>query len=297
MRFAKATFVSLLVLGFAVSPAHAFPLVNFEATTQSDWDDLLAGGPITPSVSPVGPAEWSMIPVVQQNNMGPGVFVESSLNSFDPVGLYDLPGDGGGPFDLEGPGLVMSWGDTAGDFIGGWEYDYGEDPNVSGATIGVTLFAPQFGLFGQINSVTFGLQSPNPAGGRFTRSWTWTLGVLPTDLPWNVGNPISIQVTPLGAGGILDAMGTDGITFANVAPAAWGDSGFDPTKAQWFVAFENAMWAGTSPLAPPGQAQPAAWNYWRNLSVSGGAPPIPEPGVASMLGLGLLGMAARRRRK
>ena len=194
----------------------------------------------------------------------------------------------------------MSWGDpTDGDFIGGWEYDYGEDPNINGATIGVTLFAPQFGAFGQINTMTFGLQSPNPAGGRFTRSWTWTLGLAPTDLPWNVGNPISIQVTPMGLGGILDAVGTDGNTLLAVNPSAWGDNGFDPTKAQWFVAFENARWAGTSSLAPPGQAQPQAWNYWRSLSVSGGIqqPPIPEPGAASMLGLGLLGLAARRRRK
>ena len=84
MRFKKATFVSLFVLVFAVSSAHAFPVVNFETNTQADWDTLLAGGPITPSVSPVTAAEWAMIPAAQQNNMAPA-------SSLSPTSTRSIP--------------------------------------------------------------------------------------------------------------------------------------------------------------------------------------------------------------
>lgn len=199
---------------------------------------------------------------------------------------------------------MMAWGpddpSVDGDYIGGWTFDYGADPNISGATVSVTLFAPQFGQFGQINSMTFGLQSPsaNPLAP-LTRSWTWTVGPNPgVDLPWNVGNPITIQVTPKGAGGIADATALDGNTLAPVAAGLFADNGFDPVNAQWFVAFENANWIGNAIVNPPGSGQVQAWNFWRNLTVTAPPPPVvAEPGAVSMLGVGLFGLALRRRRK
>ena len=297
MRFEKATFVSLFAFVFivaAVSSAYSSPMVGFSASGEAEWQALLDGGPNTPSIRPVTQVDWDNLPGDTKDDIGAGTFIEG----FVPDDLYTYGGgiysNDGTDYDLEGPGLVMAWGPpdpaTSGDFISGWVFDYGMDPNIQGATVNVTLFAPQFGVSGQINSMTFGLQSPNAANppAPFTRSWTWSMGPAPGQLAWSMNHPISIFVTPLGLGGAADA--TPAVPAAMFADPA---GAFDPTNAQWFVAFENATWLGNAAIMPPGSAQPQAWNYWRNLSVA----PIPEPGAASMLGLGLLGLAARRRRK
>jgi len=301
MKLSKMMFAgALLALVALVSAAHADSVPFFSIESELEWEDLLGGGGAGgSSIGPVNQVDWDNLPGDTKTIIGPGVFLESELYVYG-GGTYDNPGVG--TYDLEGPGLVMAWGPddplADGDYIGGWKFDYGVDPNISGATISVTLFAPQFGQFGQINSMTFGLQSPSGGPIPFTRSWTWSVGPNPGDLPWNVSNPITIQVAPQWAGGIGDATALDGNTLTPVAAGLFADNGFDPTKAQWFVAFENAQWIGNAAVNPPGSGQVQAWNFWRNLTVT--APPpvvVPEPGAVSMLGVGLFGLALRRRRK
>jgi len=307
MKLSKMMFAgALLALAVFVSAAHADSVPFFSIESEADWQDLLGGGGAGgSSVGPVTQVDWDNLPGDTKTIIGPGTFTEG----FVPDDLYVYGGGtyvddpGGGTYELEGPGLVMAWGPddplADGDWIGGWQFDYGVDPNISGATISVTLFAPQFGMFGQINSMTFGLQSPSGGPIPFTRSWTWSVGPNPVvDLPWNVSNPITIQVPAQWAGGIGDATALNGNTFAPVAATLFADNGFDPTKAQWFVAFENAQWIGNNVINPPGSGQVQAWNFWRNLTVT--APPpviVPEPAAVPMLGLGLFGLALRRRRK
>lgn len=284
------TKVLVLLVMFAVAlwaeVAGATPYVNI--STQPQWDAaILGGGGGGRGVSPVTESQWLDIPSEARDLMGPtAVFMTSTLYTYG-GGTWESEGES---YDLDGPGLVMNWGPLAptGEYVAGWKFDYGLDPNIQGMIVSVQLFAPQFNQQNnaQINSVGFGMQS---LGGAI-RMWTWNMGNGPGLLPWNVGNQITIGVMPIGLGAITDATALNGNTNLPVAAVGFADTGFNPLNAQFFLAFENAAWVGGVPVQPPGGGQPGPWNYWRNLVVS----PVPEPAALGLIGIGLLALRRRR---
>ncbi|MFH1731714.1 MAG: PEP-CTERM sorting domain-containing protein [Planctomycetota bacterium] len=99
----------------------------------------------------------------------------------------------------------------------------------------------------------------------------------------NIGNgPVAGSATVLGPTGLLT--GPNYI----IAPAA----GSDLTQAKQLDFYENGV------LQVPNVAIPIGFpaglnNWWTNIQLA----PIPEPGALPMLGLGVLGLAARRKRR
>jgi MYXO-CTERM domain-containing protein len=287
--------VALLALALIAAPsASAGPEVNLVDATE--WADAIAAG----AVAAVSAAGWAALPQSFREELGGtgGDFLDGYYEPYvQPYGgpfLYEDV-NAGETYDLEGPGLVMAWGDApqAGEsYTAGWQYDYLVDPDITNAVVNVVLFAPQFGLTGgQVNSVGFAMQSPGAApGAPLSRCWTWNCG--PGGLPWNTPVTITIPVMPLGAGSIADA--------ATILPATgYADNGFDPTKAQWFAGYENATLAGSITVTGPGGGTPSgAWNYWRNLTVtpgsSGPGTVIPEPTAVGLVGFAMFALWRRR---
>jgi len=209
-------------------------------------------------IEPMYPPEWSDYMMQWSMFLVAGEPYPSSpfIPPILPQGeLYVYGGGGGGGTHPEDAGLVMVWGPTApGEYASAWKYEYGLDPDLTNTIITVTVTAPQWGITGQVNNVSFGIQDAVGA----IRSWQWQCGP-GKPIPWNM--PTTIMIDPMVAG------------VAAATPAASGfmnNPGFNLTQSLVFIVDENAQWVGGPlPVPPPGgQVQAGLWNYWHNLVVT-----------------------------
>ncbi len=224
---------------------------HFLLDNQAEWEEARAAGKIQPLTS----AQWAAYMAQwgayrqQGDNYPTNVFRPPML----PTGeLYVYPGGGDGwPEDA---GLVMCWQPLAnpGNYSSCWRYDYQVDPDLSNVTITVTATPKQFGITGQINVISLGIEDMN---GNI-RSWYWNCG--PGGLPWNVPTVITVNTA------------LTGVTAATpTANAYMSNPGINLVNTQFLLFDENLQWVGGPiPAPPPGGQIPGAWNYWHNLIVS-----------------------------
>jgi hypothetical protein len=179
-------------------------------------------------------------------------------NAFMPPDLYVWPDTDNpcpDPVRPSRPGLVMAWGDPQSadnaSQSSAWRYRYPDDPDLSGATITVTVLPPCW-----INVVSFGMRDIN---GNI-RSWYWNVGAAAGPGMLQCGVPTTISIN---AGGF-------GVAAATPAAASFmNNPAFDITKVQDFIVDENGTWVGgPQPVPPPGQTVPRLWNYWYDIIVT-----------------------------
>ncbi len=220
-------------------------------------------------ISPMTPAEWNDPEWGYMRHWGE--YTEEGdpypPTEFLPAELHVYEGGGSGGTDPEDAGLVMKWGDEntpTGEYASAWKYDYGLDPDLSNSTISITVTAPQFGMAGQINAVSFGIQDVNGN----VRSWWWSCGPA-GPIIWNTPTTVTINTSQIG----LNAATPPATGFAN-------NPAFNLTMSQFFIVDENFQWVfGQVPVPPPGQTQfVGMWNYWHNLTVT---PNLPGGGANS----------------
>jgi len=292
--------VAIAVLG-VTGVGYADPAMSLE--TLSDWETALGDG----TVSPLTTAEFSDL---QADNLGfdapfVGTYIAPELAAVD-ADSYPLEGGE----TLEGPGLVMSWGDeqTPAEYTAAWQYVYPADPNIVGQTLTVTLCPPQFGASGaQITSVGIGFTD----NIGLVRTWTWNVAgaVAANTIVWNQNWNVSIGpiagVLPAVPPGIPGpASATDqatGVisvtpiffsagTAPAVAPAVAGPPFFNPLMAMSIEGYESGLFASGMALPPGGTPNLPLWNWWGNVVVT------PEPTTMSLLAIGPLAILRRRRR-
>jgi len=162
--------------------------------------------------------------------------------------------------------LVMLWdGDTGKDLaVAAWEYVYDVDPDLTGMLIEVSVF-PNAGIW----DFSVGLTDING------NSAEWFVAAPPTGV-WSVH---VLDPSNPGAGWIV---GTQ-------------DPLFDITQVVSIRLDEAGMTSVVFPPLPPGTSTgipgTPQWNAWDHLSVY----PIPEPGSAVLLLLGIAMMSIRSR--
>lgn len=207
--------------------------IEIKGVTPMEWDDYMR--------------QWQLY-LMEGSPYPPNVFL--------PPELYVYGGGGGGGLNPEEPGLVMVWGGdmmNPGSYSSAWEYEYVLDPDLSNATINVTVTAPQFNALGnQIDVVSFGVRDDQ---GNI-RSWQWRVG-LGNPIPWNV--PTQVTITPALMG-----------TMATIPQASGfaSNPAFNIVNSAVLIVDENARWVGgPSQVPPPGQQIGRIWNYWSNLTV------------------------------
>lgn len=247
LRTCLAALCIAALMGLA-APLSATPY--FLIDTEMQWQEALSSLKLTP----VKTAEWA-----DYMNQWSAYLEEGEpypSNAFRQPELYMWPGSGGGGLNPEDAGLVMVWGDNAvpGHYSAAFRYDFQLDPDLSNCTITVTVTAPQFDLQGnQINTVSFGIQ--DVAGA--VRSWHWNVGPM-GPIVWNTPTTITINTNLVGVAAATP-----------VASGYMSNPMFQLTMSQFFIVDENATWVGgPTPVPPPGQLVPRAWNYWHNLMVT-----------------------------
>jgi hypothetical protein len=179
-------------------------------------------------------------------------------DEFAPAGLYVYEGNETDPCMPDDAGLVMGWGDTSGDSSSAWVWDYKKDPDLSNCTINLVVTAPQWGINGQINKVSFGLQNPPQVGGPI-RSWDWNCGAQGSGAPiiWGVPTRLTINTALTG----VNAATPTASAYAN-------NPGFNLKTVQWILVDENGTWVGgPNPSPGPGGFQ-FLWNYWHWIMIS-----------------------------
>ncbi|MFC1783401.1 GEVED domain-containing protein [Planctomycetota bacterium] len=222
----------------------------FDISTVVDWEEALYGGSIKPVTSDLWDEymmDWEMF--CEEGDPYP-------VNEFRQSDLYVMEAS-----EPEFPeaGLVMAWGEAdmaAGDYSSAWEYVYPEDPDLSNATITITVTAPQLdplNPLNQINVVSFGIVD----GNGLIRAWYWNVGQPGDPIQWGVPTTITINAAMTGV-----------IATTPTASAYMNTPGFNIVNAQSFIVDENATWVGGgTAVPPPGQTIQRPWNYWDNLSV------------------------------
>jgi hypothetical protein len=222
----------------------------FVLDTEEQWQSALD----EQRVIQVDPQEWSDYMDQWNQYHDPEPYPD---NMFQPAGLYvwegsDCPDpDNSSP---EAPGLIMYWGDPEpqeGSYSSAWRYEYPSDPDLSNATVTVTVLPPC-----GINAVSFGLQDIN---GNI-RAWYWNVAaaVGPGTLACGVATTININTSLTGPGA------------ANPAAFSYmNNPAFDITQVQSLIVDENWVWVGgAQPVPPPGQIQSSMWNYWYDLIIT-----------------------------
>ena len=106
--------IGLAVAVLLVNPlgAEGSPLFRIGEDGETSWEEALNG---------IGPGQISAIL--------PG-------GEFGPTELYV------GPLEEVSDALIMTWGDDPATPVGGWEFVYGQDPDLTNTLITFSLFAP-----------------------------------------------------------------------------------------------------------------------------------------------------------
>jgi len=147
-------------------------------------------------------------------------------------------------------GVLMAWGSSNDDgqnIIAAWQYEFGQDPDLSRKKIHLCVFPPC-----NITSISFGMQDIN---GKM-KSWDWTVGP-------GKAVPCSTQVCFWInlAGGAGQAGAT----------SYYMDPGFDITKVAFLMFDENGVWVDSLP-PDPGNFGRRAWNYWKGIWIEDAVP-------------------------
>jgi len=144
---------------------------------------------------------------------------------------------------IEAPVMVMAWGPVPpGDrSASGWEYHYGDDPDLRDTTVEIEVQAPDC-----IMDVTFGFKDIN---GNL-RAWVWRTE---EQIPKNARTKLTITTDETG------------LSTANPVPLSTLSQGlFDISQVVSFYATEGANDVN---VPPPGQVLIQPWNIWYNLVV------------------------------
>lgn len=282
-------------------PAAAGPAISLQ--TLADWNTAVGAGTVRPmtadefsdlkSVNPTGaPFTWS------------GTYSTPEL-AVATASSYPLEGGE----TLNGPGLVMGWGQADGqDYTAAWRFEYPLDPNIVGQTLTLKVCPPQFAMSGaQMNSIGIGFTD---AGG-LTRTWTWAcgatanvalnriawnqnwnvtigpiLGVIPPAVPPDPGSAVDQATGLITVAPIYFGVGAGG-PFGPPAPPT-----FNPMMAMFLDAYENGVGVlGPMVLPPGGIPNLPLWNWWQNVVVT------PEPTTLVLLCGVAVPLLLRRRRR
>ena len=183
------------------------------------------------------------------------------------------------------PALEMRWGNgnvinAAGDpvdpvagerIVAAWDYVYDEDPDLTGMKLEFSIHTPGPSMFFSLNILD--------ANGNY-REWIWHSGGLDPDKPevppctWT-----TVMVDPVTG---TTNWPTHAYFQTNVGVP------FDLSKVTMLRFNENGVWMDAGHMDPSGEW---IWNAWDHVEVT------PEPGTMLLLGGGLLGLMARRRKK
>jgi hypothetical protein len=218
----------------------------------SDWTEARTEG----HVYPMELQQWEGY--MQQWNDYLEVGEPYPNDAFYPATLYVYEGSESNPYMPDDAGLVMGWGTSNGNYASAWVWDYKKDPDLSNCTINLAVTAPQWGINGQINQVSFGLQNPPLVGGPI-RAWYWNCGAAGSGAPitWGVPTRITINTALVG----VNAATPTASAFAN-------NPGFNLAVVQWLLADEDGNWVGgPNPTPGPGGFQ-FLWNYWHWIIIS-----------------------------
>jgi hypothetical protein len=270
----------LCVLALMVLAAGYVFASPYFAISQDQWQDALDEG----KIAPIGPNDFAEImqtwqypqegePYPATSYRPPELYVYSPYGcvNADPAVRFDVDRNGSIEFTdfayfalewlepsydysfLEGPGLVMAWGDyppgPSESWSSGWQFIYTEDPDLSNVTITASVNPP-----GNINAVCLGMEDIN----KKRMMWQWSV---PNPLPKGQYTMISINTALSGV--------------SAATPTATGftvDAGFDITQVQKLFATENSSGSlGTQQVPPPNQNVKKPWNYWKDLII------VPNP--------------------
>jgi hypothetical protein len=245
----KATFLISGYDGWEKALDAQRPYANIRPVSMTRWEQYMTYWHSSSGTEKQGLPypETTFVPCVDLDGVG------------DPDGmLYALADGGGGGGGVSGPGLVMAWKYDPtvleGNYASAWEYDYGQDPDLTNCTIQVTVTppAPPVGVQSQITAVSFSIIDIT---GKL-RTWWWSV---PAAIPLGVPTTVKINTAIAGIGAATPAA----TGYLNVL-------GFDITKSQFFDVDENFQYRfGQLPVPPPGQQKPLwGWNYWHNLTVT-----------------------------
>jgi len=250
--------------------ASATPL--FGIHTLEEWKEALGGGGGGGRIVPVEADEFRAM--VRGDDQWPVEYQEAKF--FTPHLYPEMHTDSQG---REEAGLVMHWGDAdmgattqpppeLGDRVAAaWDYVYPEDPDLNGTALSFSIHGPWESTYVSLNILD--------TSGNY-REWIWHVGFQPGEIPPCVWSTVTVDPVNL----------TSNYTPVPGTPFVHG-AAFDLTSIKYIRFNENGIWSPEFQDPVTG----LVWNAWNHVEVT------PEPGTMILLGGGLLGLLARRRRK